>query len=955
MNKRIIQILTVVFAIALATILLAESKTQEGVWEIGPRTLPPSGGVSDVMHESLANTPAPDVTEFQTRFQTPQAWEAFVKERDVPALAGARALAEALNVKVSADKMGGVRVHRVTPSEVDDDHRKHLFVYIHGGAWVFNAGEAGTSEAVLIAARLKIPVVSIDYRMPPQHPAPAATDDVVAVWKALLKERSSASMAMGGTSAGGNITLSSVHCIKQFGLPVPGALYLGTPCVDLDMIGDSRFLNEGVDRILPAWKNVPHDAGLMYAGKFDLKHPFVSPIYGDFADFPPSYLISGTRDLLLSDAVRGHRALRRAGVDADLHIYEGQSHGDYAFVMNLPESAEHYAELNAFLLKHLSKPIAPAATLPARARSIDTNPYMGAPVELTKAPNGAIARKDLLDRITDFAWLKPTIEEPAEGIYVFGGYAVAPIAIIETDEGLIAFDTGDAKHDGEILLKAIRTVSDKPIKAIIYGHSHTVHGAGIFAEGKKDIMIIGKPGLNERVKQDLASSGIPAFYPEIGPYLMGRAVTQFNGYMPDKGPDAWVAPIHIGPPGSTFIPVNTPVEDGQVMTVLGVKMQFFTKYGSDDKYHTTVWLPDRKILFTTMLWSSPPQLYSLRGDLFRDPGEWIAGLRFNMDLKPDLLVSAASRPIVGAEKIQQTLQDYMDGAMFVRDQSLRGILHGLGPDDLRHFVKFPKYLDEAPINLQSYGEISSYSPAIFYHAVGWYDNDAATLKPLAPADEARRLVPLMGGRKKVIKAARDALEKREYAWAAKLANQLYLIDNQDMVARQLKADALRQMAYVSTGANDRAHLISQVLALEGKLNIARLVPPPAASMIASPATFVDYFRVRIDPEKSDKTNSFIRFNFADGTSAGLHIRRAVAEFVPAPDRYQRKPDITLAMSAETWIELYLSKARPEDLIKNGDIKVTGDPAEAARLINLFDRYKPEKAVVIPPAFLNHPR
>ena len=110
-----------------------------------------------------------------------------------------------------------------------------------------------------------------------------------------------------------------------------------------------------------------------------------------------------------------------------------------------------------------------------------TNPYMGGPVTLVKAPNGAIANKKLLDGIEKVAYLKPTIEQPAEGIWVFGGYAVAPIAVIDTDEGLIAFDTGDAEHDGEILLEAIRTVSDKPIKAIIYGHSHTVHGAGVFA------------------------------------------------------------------------------------------------------------------------------------------------------------------------------------------------------------------------------------------------------------------------------------------------------------------------------------------------------------------------------------------------------------------------------------------------------------------------------------------
>ena len=423
--------------------------------------------------------------------------------------------------------------------------------------------------------------------------------------------------------------------------------------------------------------------------------------------------------------------------------------------------------------------------------------------------------------------------------------------------------------------------------------------------------------------------------------------------MPKEGPDAWVVPINVSPSASSFIPVNTPVQDGEERTILGVRMQFFTKYGSDDKFHTTVWLPDRKIVFSTMLWSSPPQLYSLRGDVFRDPREWIAGLKFTRDLNAEVLVSAASRPVVGKENVRRTLEEYLDGLSFVLDQSLRGILGGLGPDDLRQFVSFPKYMDETPFNLQSYGEISSYTPAIFYQAIGWYDNDAANMKRIAPIEEARRLVPLMGGREKVLEAAREALDKKEFSWAGKLANQLYLIDNQDQDARQLKADALRQMAYVSTGSSDRAHLMSQALALEGKVNIARVVPPPPAVVSASPATFVDYFRVRIDPQKSDKTDSFIQFDFSDGTKAGLHVRRAVAEFVAVPEKYQRKPDVVLAMSGETWAKLYVSQATPEDLIKNGEIKVTGDTDEAARLINLFDRYSPARAVAIPPAALDH--
>ena len=214
----------------------------------------------------------------------------------------------------------------------------------------------------------------------------------------------------------------------------------------------------------------------------------------------------------------------------------------------------------------------------------------------------------------------------------------------------------------------------------------------------------------------------------------------------------------------------------------------------------------------------------------------------------------------------------------------------------------------------------------------------------------------MGGRSKVLEASKAALDKRELAWAGQLVNHLYRLDPQDQEVRQLKADVLRQMAYVSTGGNERAHMTSQALALEGKITLARLIPPAAESISASPNTFVDYFRVRIDPLKSGESEGFVQFEFPDGSSSGLHIRRAVAEFVEDPSKHTSKPDISLKMSGESWAKLYLSQATPEEMIASGDIEVTGDAKEAARLINLFDRYSPQKAVVIPPATLiqDHP-
>ena len=338
-------------------------QAQEGVWTIGPRTLPPSVDVSDEFREILLNTPAPDAETAKSNIpETTEQWVAMIRAADEQTAAAARKMAQVLSVKVQHDSIADVNIYRVTPPEIAPEHINHLFFHVHGGAYILNGGEAGTFEAVLIASHLKIPVISIDYRMPPKHPAPAAMEDVVMVWKALLTDRSAALMAMGGTSGGAGLTMSSVQRFQELGLALPQALLLGTPGADAGKVGDTRYINDGIDTSLVTWDGIVEQALKMYATNYDLSHPYVSPIYGNFGGFPPSYLISGTRDLMLSDTVRVHRKLRRAGVDADLHVYEGQSHADYLKFMNVPESFEHFTELNTFLLKHLSTPLAATAT-----------------------------------------------------------------------------------------------------------------------------------------------------------------------------------------------------------------------------------------------------------------------------------------------------------------------------------------------------------------------------------------------------------------------------------------------------------------------------------------------------------------------------------------------------------------------------------------------------------------
>jgi linear primary-alkylsulfatase len=594
---------------------------------------------------------------------------------------------------------------------------------------------------------------------------------------------------------------------------------------------------------------------------------------------------------------------------------------------------------------------APTVSLAQEDTESPSSRYMGAPAELVTAPNGAIVNREVLEQLPKTAWTSgPEIENPAEGVYVLGGYLISACIVVEAEDGLIVFDTGDTKADGQHLLEAIRTFSDKPIRAIVYGHSHYCFGAGVMAEGNPDVMVIGHPDLNDIVTENLTGGGAPAFYPEIGPLLTSRALQQFNQFLPDEGPDAWFSPTNLSSGELAFLPVNRPVEDGETLDVLGIRMQFFTRYGTDDKAHTTAWLPDRKICIQNALWNTPPNLYSIRGDLYRDPREWYECVRVVRDLEPEVLVGYGHRPIVGREKIRRTLNAYMDGISFVLDQTLRHILGGYGPEDLRHMIRMPEYLAEDPHNFQSYGELSFQSPAIFYFAVGWYNGDAATIFRPSPQEEAERLVELIGGRERVLEEAQAAFDRKEYAWAAQLVNYLYRLDPQDSEVRQFKAKVLRQLAYLSTGANARSHLLSQARALEGKVTIPRLIPPSPEVIAASPETFVNYFRVRIDPKKSGETDAVIHFNFTgDHDTVGLHVRRAVAEFLAEPSEHYQPADIVLALSGEAWAKLYLSRATLPDLVESGEVEVRrGTVEQADKVIGLFDRYDPEKAVLIRP-------
>jgi len=316
---------------------------------IPARTLPVPGTVSAALQARIGD-PYPPGWDIVPR--TAQDW------RDLAAGSAAAvapllpSIRERLGVRVEATRMAGVPVFVVTPSDLPPENRDRLLLHVHGGGYVLYPGEAGAGEAMLLAGYGGFRIVSVDYRMPPDFPFPAALDDATAVWRDLVGRNDPRRMAIFGSSAGGGLTLATVLRARAEGLPLPAAIAPGTPWADLTGAGDSLQANAYVDNVLVANTGWVGAAAALYAAGHDLDDPLLSPIHGDFRGFPPAILTSGTRDLFLSNTVRTHRRLRQAGVEAILQVFEGQSHAQFLDPF-VPETEEALGEISRFFHRHL--------------------------------------------------------------------------------------------------------------------------------------------------------------------------------------------------------------------------------------------------------------------------------------------------------------------------------------------------------------------------------------------------------------------------------------------------------------------------------------------------------------------------------------------------------------------------------------------------------------------------
>jgi epsilon-lactone hydrolase len=253
--------------------------------------------------------------------------------------------AKRYGVEIARGKMGDVPVQFVQRHRTEPASDQRLLFNFHGGGFMVDSGSL--TETIPIAGITGIPVVAVMYRLAPENPFSAAVDDALAVYTHALSERSARAIGIYGTSAGAGLTLQLLARIKAKGLPMPAAAGFFSGTGDLALAGDC----EGFLPSIMGRRTVPETLDTYCTGT-DRTDPLLSPIYGDLSGLPPMMLMTSTRDQLLSQTVLTDVALRHAGVEVDLRVYEGMMHAFWAWI-ECPETDVALAAQAEFFTKHL--------------------------------------------------------------------------------------------------------------------------------------------------------------------------------------------------------------------------------------------------------------------------------------------------------------------------------------------------------------------------------------------------------------------------------------------------------------------------------------------------------------------------------------------------------------------------------------------------------------------------
>jgi alkyl sulfatase BDS1-like metallo-beta-lactamase superfamily hydrolase len=502
--------------------------------------------------------------------------------------------------------------------------------------------------------------------------------------------------------------------------------------------------------------------------------------------------------------------------------------------------------------------------------------------------------------------------------------------VVDAPDGLIVFDTGWNDGAGAGAHELIRTVSNRPIAAIVYTHSH-------FCFGGKG-MLGGQDPSSVRVHAHLrchANAQRILSHEDAGLHFLRLA--QAGSVLPQQGPNADPVGLSAGIVGGrTWLPItDTWEKDGATGTIAGEPVIVHTLYPFDADDQLIVRFPRLDLIAHGHMSGNLPSVASNAGGRFRDPVPWLAGLDLVMSLAPEHLVGTHGPFYSGRACVQRVMEYQRDALQFLYDQSVRGLNRGLSAQEVLDDLRMPPELANEPSLSENYSQWDFHIKAIYSGLCNWYWGEATELLPIPARFESERMVAGFGGSERLRETIRQALTEGHYAWAARLARHLVRVYPDDLQARTLLVQALREMGQRAHTSTTRAICLTQAQEWEGgpsRRDVALGIDPDLARL-SPPGTWIRALGFRFRPK--DAPNCTLSITFPElSFTAGLHLRRGVAVYQQS---VSPNPEFSITLSQHTWMEIFLDRLSWRQALADGRA-TSPQPSEAWE--NLWSHFDP---------------
>ena len=545
--------------------------------------------------------------------------------------------------------------------------------------------------------------------------------------------------------------------------------------------------------------------------------------------------------------------------------------------------------------------------------------------------SGQIAHRD---HIAQSQRLERKFYTVSPGVWCLVGNGLSNQTFVDAPDGIIAIDTGESNEEMRAAIKELRTVTKRPIVAVLYTHFHYVGGTqAVFEEdptAKIPIWGHEKIAINRlRTTSEIA----PAY---------GRGlVEQFAVTLPLDDVDGVVNvglgqfyrdPTH-APHTYGFIPPEHTFNSSSNIHVAGLDIQV-TPAPSDADDSVTYWFESKKLCVNNLVWPVLFNIFAIRGEEYRDPQVMLRGLDHLLGLHSEHLAGAHGPPISGLEAIKDRVTKYRDAIQFLWDQTVRHTNRGMSSVDLAATIRLPEQCDDDYLTSELYGVAEHHVRQIRSGIFGFFDGHEANLFPLSTQDHADRMIKGFGGKDSVRDQAKHALTSDDLRFAIELASWLAYSSDQSDADKKLLASALRLVAQRTPAANIRNWCLTRARHLDGsfdatrfnthRINKRQIVSGPISSAVS-------ILRVLLEPNRAQGIDIHIAFKFSQGQKTGLHIRNSVA--VPT-DGSGAAHSITCDIAV--WADILSGSTTLPQAIADSVVQIDGNKPQVLQALACFD-------------------